>query len=211
VGLPSDSVLWTSLITITGVWLILVISPGPNFLATVQTALSHSRRSGIAVALGISLGTMIWSTASLLGLGLLFQTVGWLYMALKIVGGAYLVYLGIKAMITSRGAQDDGPSLATMTGLHAFRRGILVDLSNPKAAAFFISLFAVTVPPLAPLWFKALVVASVVAMAGGWYAVVACLVATGPVARLYRRARRTLTFLAGALFVALGVRLATDR
>ena len=204
--------LWASLATITAVWLVTVISPGPNFLATAHAALSQSRRSGVLVAAGIAVGTTLWATVSLAGLGLLFQSAGWLYAAVKLAGGAYLIYLGLRTIAAAhRRPAVALPSRAPLTGRQAFRRGLLTDLANPKAAAFFTSLFAVAVPPTAPLWFDAAVVALVVAMAGGWYAVVACAMTAGPIPALYRRAERAIGYLTGAVFIGLGARLASER
>jgi RhtB (resistance to homoserine/threonine) family protein len=207
-----DPALWASLLTITGIWTITVLSPGPNFLATSHAALAHSRRAGVLVAAGISLGTTIWATASLLGLGLLFQTAGWLYHVVRVVGAAYLIYLGLRMILAARArTATAGPVGPGVSGLQAFRRGMLTDLGNPKAAAFFTSLFAVAVPPLAPLWFDAAIVAAVVVIAGGWYATVACAMASRPVAAFYRRAQRIISYAAGAVFIGFGIRLATDR
>ena len=204
--------LWASLATIVAVWTVTVLSPGPNFFMTVLTASRQSPRLGVMVSAGIALGTTIWATASLLGLGLLFQSAAWLYNAVKLAGGAYLVYLGLRTVLSAR--REDRPSLRPakpLTAGGAVLRGLIVDLSNPKAAVFFASLFAIAVPPEAPLWFKALVVAVVVAMAGGWYAVVACLVKLPPVAAGLARARKAIAYVTGAVFVALGLRLATER
>jgi threonine/homoserine/homoserine lactone efflux protein len=149
---------------------------------------------------------------SLLGLGLLFQRVGWLYGVLKLVGGTYLVYLGIRTLLSpppvASAEPDAGPILSRW---HAFRRGVLVDLSNPKAAVFFVSLFAVTMPPDAPLWFEAMIVAAVVLVAAGWYAMVACLVNLSPVAAVLQRSRAVLARVTGVVFIVLGARLAADR
>lgn len=87
--------------------------------------------------------------------------------------------------------------------------GLLVDLGNPKAAVFFTSLFAALLPAAAPWWESAAAVVIVSAIAGGWYTVVACLFSTGRVAAAYRRLRRPLDALAGALFIGLGLRLAS--
>ena len=204
--------LWTSLATIVAVWAVTVLSLGPNFFMTVLAASRQSPRLGVMVSAGIALGTTIWATASLLGLGLLFQSAAWLYNAVKLAGGAYLVYLGLRTVLSAR--REDRPSLRPakpLTAGGAVLRGLIVDLSNPKAAVFFASLFAIAVPPEAPLWFKALVVAVVVAMAGGWYAVVACLVKLPPVAAGLARARKAIAYVTGAVFVALGLRLATER
>ena len=206
-----DTSLWTSFAAIAGLWLITVISPGPNFVATSHAAVTHSRRAGVLVAAGIALGTTVWSTASLLGLGLLFQTAAWLYQVVKLAGAAYLVYVGVRMIAARTTAVSAGPSVRGLSAIGAFRRGVQIDLSNPQAAAFFTSLFAVAVPPEAPFWFQATIVGTVVVMAGGWYAIVACAMASTPVAALYRRAQRTILRLTGALFVVFGVRLAVER
>ncbi len=208
-----DTQLWSSLLTIVGVWLVTVLSPGPNFIATLHTSVSRSRGAGLLVAAGIGLGTTVWATAALLGLAVLFQTVGWIYAAAKYIGAAYLIYLGIRLLVAAE--LPAGGSAAAKRraggGLRAFRLGVFTDLSNPKAAAFFTSLFAVTVPPAAPLWFDVLIVLCTVGIAWGWYSCVAVAMATPRAASLYQRARRWVTRVAGVLFVGFGVRLAVSR
>lgn len=206
----TDPLLWTSFATIAGLWVITVVSPGPNFFATAHTAVAVSRRDGLLVAAGVALGTLLWATVSLLGLGVLFQTAGWLYQAVKLIGAAYLIYVGARMLLGAwRGSPAGRAASAaqSVAGARAFRFGLLTDLSNPKAAAFFTSLFAVTIPPGAPLWFDALIVSAVVAIAGGWYALAACLVSFESVARLYRRGQRAIGAVTGAVFMALGLRL----
>ena len=205
--------LWASLLTITGIWLLTVVSPGPNFLATMHAAVTRSRRAGLLVAAGVAVGTTLWAAASLAGLGLLFQTAGWLYHVVRIVGALYLIYVGVRMILAARrpAAPVSLSGQATASGARAFRLGLLTDLANPKAAAFFTSLFAVAVPPDAPLWFDGLIVATVVVMAGGWYATVALAVSWQPVATAYRRLERVITAAAGAVFVGFGIRLAADR
>ncbi len=140
--MTSNAGLWASAVTIAAVWTVTVVSPGPNFLATVHAALAHSRRAGVQVALGISAGTTLWATASLLGLGLLFQSAGWLYHAVRIAGAGYLIYLGVRTLMAARHPAvppGSAGSRAPVRGLRAVRRGLLTDLGNPKAAAFFTS------------------------------------------------------------------------
>lgn len=205
--------LWTSLLTIVGIWMVTVVSPGPNFLATTQTALAGSRRAALLVVLGIGLGTTVWCVASLLGLGLLFERAAWLYLLVKLCGGLYLAFLGLRILLAARrqAVQPQAAPALRVSGWRAVRLGLLTDLSNPKAAAFFASLFAVTVPPEAPLWFDGAIVALVVAQAVAWYCLVACFMAAPPVAALYRRAQRAILALMGAAFIALGARLAVAR
>jgi threonine/homoserine/homoserine lactone efflux protein len=86
----------------------------------------------------------------------------------------------------------------------------LTDLSNPKAAAFFTSLFAVAVPPAAPLWFDVMIVATVVATAGLWYALAAYAIACRPIADAYQKARKAIAYATGTLFTVFGAKLAID-
>jgi len=207
-----DPALATGLVAVLSVWVVTVLVPGPNFLAAVHVAHSQSRRAGVLVALGIAVGTAVWATASLAGLGLIFRSAGWLYQGVKIAGAAYLIFIGIRTIITARRQpaasrpEREGRGLGT-----AFRLGLLTDLSNPKAAAFFTSLFALAVPPDAPMWFDAAVIALVVVIAGGWYALVAWAVASRPGAALFGRARTAPTYVAGAVFVGFGLKLVADR
>lgn len=215
--MPIGDTLLAPLLTVLGVWAVTVMMPGPNFLAVAHATLARSRRHGLWVVAGITVGTAIWATASLAGLGLLFRTAGWLYTAVKLLGGAYLIYLGLRMVLASRNptpirAQTASEGIAAHSGAWAgFRRGLLVDLSNPKAAAFFASLFAVAVPPAAPLWLQASVVAAVVAVAAVWYSAVALTLGSRSISAAYRQAERLITAIAGAVFMALGLRLATDR
>ena len=215
-GAFSEALPWVSFLTVTGIWAVTVVTPGPNFIATFETAISHGRGKGLLVAAGIGLGTTIWAGGSLFGLTLLFQTAGWLYLAVKWLGAAYLLWIGLRFLRdAAKGEQTTTtgklhPKKA-LGGRGAFTRGLLVDLSNPKAAAFFTSLFAVALPPNVPLWFQGLMVVGVVITAAGWYALVALSVSWPPLAAFYSRLRRWILGFAGALFAAFGVALAFQR
>jgi threonine/homoserine/homoserine lactone efflux protein len=204
--------LWSSLATIIGVWAITVLSPGPNLFTTVHIATTQSRQIGLILSLGITVGTAIWATASLIGLGVLFETVGWLYQIVKLAGGGFLVYLGVRMVLSAR-RSPAVPEMAarTLSARAAFWRGVVVDLSNPKAAIFFTSLFAFAVPADAPMWYKGMVVGVVALIAGGWYALVACAVNFRPVGRALERVQRPLSYaVGGGVFIAFGARIASD-
>lgn len=200
---------------IAGVWTVTVLSPGPNLLATLHATARGGARAGVTTAAGIGLGTAIWSGLSLAGLAVLFETVTWAYTAVKLAGAAYLIVIGLK-LLFQRGA-GAAPIHAAQAapvpgGLRrAFLFGLATDLANPKAAAFFASLFAVSVPAGAPLVFQAGICALVVVIAAGWYALAALIFARPRVAVAYARARRWIERVTGALFIAAGLRLAGDR
>ncbi len=207
---------WLHLLPIIGLWTLTVMAPGPDTLAVVSTSLGRSRRAGLAVTLGCAVATLIWASTSLAGLSLLFARAQWLYHAIRLIGAVYLGVIGVsllwaacKGHSAARSAATD--SLAPKSVRRAFRLGLLTDLSNPKAAAFFTSLFAVSVPPETHAEFKLLIVAVVGGIAGAWYALIAMTVSWSPITRLYTRGRRALEATAGLLFIALGARLAADR
>lgn len=198
---------------IAGVWAVTVLSPGPNLLATLHATARGGARAGIATAAGIGLGTTIWSGASLLGLAALFQTFAWAYTVVKFAGATYLIVVGLRLLFQRRGAAQTSAAVTGEAGSlrRAFAFGMATDLANPKAAAFFASLFAVSVPPAAPLAFQAGICALVVVIAAGWYALAAVIFARPRVAAAYARARGVIERITGALFVAAGLRLAVGR
>ncbi len=204
--------LWASVAVLVGVWLAALVTPGPDFLATVNAALTGSRRAGVLVGVGVGIGMAVWATASLLGLGLLLRTSELLYGAVRLAGAAYLVYLGARLLWSARRRHDEADlGAAPLSDRGALGHGLLTNLSNPKAAALFGSLLAALTPPEAPLWFDVSLVLFMAGSAIAWYVAVACVMASGPVARAYRSAARAIAALTGALFVGLGVRLAADR
>lgn len=206
-----------ALATLSAVWAMAVISPGPNFLATVHQAAAGSRGHGVAVALGVATGTLIWVTSSVFGLGLVFTRIPWLVDVIRWVGGAYLVYLGLRLLIGARrpvrhsmgmGAPEGPPSPSRA---RAFRIGLLTNLGNPKTAAFFASLFVVMMPADPPLAVQAAVILLIVGLSATWYSLVAWLFSTGPTVRLFARGKRTIDALCGGLYIALGAHLAWAR
>ncbi len=201
------------LLSVAGIWTLADVTPGPNFLLTIQTALGQSRPAALWNVLGIACGTVIWGLCGFFGIALLFRAAPWMYATLKLVGGGYLVYLGLKLI---RQSFNPPPRSVTatkvpFTALAAWRAGLLTNLSNPKTAAFITSLFAASLPPAAPLWLGLTSVALMVALSMTWYAALACLFSAGRFTALYRRGRLWIERSAGLIFIAFGMRLAQDR
>lgn len=202
----------SALLALAGIWAVVVISPGPCFVATVQYATRGERRDGIFVALGVATGTVIWCAGSLFGLALLFATFSWLYHLVRFAGALYLIYLGVRTLLK---AHHPVPVLTvqkeSITPRMAWRAGFLTDISNPKAAAFFGSLFAALLPAHAPVWVFVVAVMLVVAIEFLWYCSMAYLFSLQPIARAYRRAKRWIDYVTGGVYILLGGRLAVSR
>jgi len=123
------------LFAITGV-ILAQASPGPNFLAVVGAGLSNGRRIGFFTLLGISTGMILWATLMAIGFGGLLIAFPWLLMLMKILGGGYLLWMAFKALKTS--ASNDQSMIQKSSSsdnpITAFRNGVLVLMTNPKAA-----------------------------------------------------------------------------
>lgn len=201
--------LQSPLLVLAAVWLAFVVSPGPNFVTVIHQATARSRRDGFAAVAGIATGTVVWVVGAMAGLAVLFARFGWLAGVVKVAGGAYLMWLGVRTVRAARRSAPEPPAHPVRRG-SGYLTGLLTDLANPKAAVFFSSMFAVMLPAGPPLWLRAAALAIVVGVEAAWYATVVGLVTLAPVLRAYRRARRVLDLITGGLLVALGARLAAD-
>jgi threonine efflux protein len=200
------------LLVLVGVWALAVISPGPDFAATVQYATARSRRDGVLVALGITSALSIWIIGSMVGLGVVLARMSWLVEIIRTVGALYLVYLGIRTILHAHHpATLASNKPVAKPGFSAWRMGFLTNIGNPKAVAFFSSLFVVLLPANPPLWVQAASVVLMLLIAACWFCVVAYLFSLGPVTNAYRRAKRWIDYITGGIFVVLGIRLAVER
>ena len=202
--------LFVSMITLAGIWFLVVTIPGPNFLVVTRFSMSNSRKSGLLIATGVSTGAGVWATASLIGLSVLFNRATWLYNTIRFLGGLYLLWIGLKTIWSAFFSSSTSfrVGFLSQSSFATFRRGLLTSFSNPKTAAFFGSLFLATFPPQAPTWAYFATVGMIVCISLFWYGSVACLFSFPQVQHLYRRTKPTLDFITGSLLAFLGLRLA---
>jgi threonine/homoserine/homoserine lactone efflux protein len=188
-------------------------SPGPSFLMIARTAVSSGRQAGLAAAVGMGLGGLLFAALALLGLTALFTAVPWLYAALKIGGGAYLLYLGIKiwrgakAPLVEVGADATVPQADWKAQLAL---GFGTQVSNPKTAIVYGSVFAAFMPSTPALHFSLAVLLATFLIEAGWYAIVATALSTPKSRHAYLRYKQWVDRSAGAVMAALGIKLATS-
>src|SRR5262245_41188183 len=200
-----------------GVAALVIVTPGPDTALTIRNTLLGGRRGGVFTALGVSTGQAIWTLATSAGVAAILVASEPAFVAVKLAGAAYLIYLGLQAI---RGALTGGETAAAGVAVAApglappvaFRQGVLNNLGNPKMAAFFPSLL----PQFAPrddTAFVALLGLGLVfcGLTFAWLTAYASVVARA--GDLLRRAgvRRALEGLTGAVLVGLGLRLAVER
>jgi threonine/homoserine/homoserine lactone efflux protein len=199
-----------------GIAVLVIVTPGPDTALVIRNSLLSGWVGGTATAVGVVTGQADWALATAVGIAELLVGSQPIFLALKMLGAAYLVFLGVQAIRAALGPPElsggritDGRSAARP--MRAFRQGIINDLGNPKMAAFFTSLL----PQFAPKHggtFVALMVLglSFCAMTLVWLTIYAAVIARfGDVLRRCW-VRRMLEGLTGAVLIALGVRLMAE-
>lgn len=201
-----------------GVSTIVIVTPGPDTAVTVRNTLLGGRLAGIFTALGISTGQAVWALATSFGMVALLVASEFLFLAVKYAGAAYLIYLGLQALIAAWRGSGDGREAMIQAGSirlkpgKAFLQGVMSDLGNPKMAVFFASLlpqFAARGEGL----FAALMTLGLVfsAMTFLWLAAYAFVVAKAGEVLRRPAIRRWIEAVTGTVLVALGVGLAAER
>ena len=195
-----------TLLSIGLIQLLAVISPGPSFLITARMAVSRSRLDGVKVALGLGAGTVIWASAALLGLHLLFLNVAWLYLAVKLFGALFMIFIAFQII---RHSADpiifDAPT--TEKVLHPFLQGFMTQISNPKVVVFFGSIFVALMPNDMPPWMIVALIAVVSFNEVWWYSFVALFFGLRPVKSFYIRLKKSLDRITGVFLGLVGLRL----
>ena len=188
------------------------ISPGPSFVMVARTAASTSRAEGLAAALGMGVGGAAFAIVALLGLQGLLLAVPSLYLGLKVAGGLYLAYIGWRIW-RGAGAPIERVDDAAATGhtrralYPAFLRGLSTQVSNPKTAIVYASVFAAFLPAAHSLGFSLAVVVAMFCIEAGWYSVVAVVLSSEAPRNVYLRFKRWVDRAAGGVMMALGLKL----
>ena len=199
-------------ITVLGAILIGAISPGPSFVIVARTAIAVSRADALAMSLGMGLGGLMFASAALVGLHVVLTNVPWLHLMLKIVGAGYLLYLAFRLW---RGAGDpiaeSGAPVQEPRGtFRSFLLGLFTQLSNPKTALWYASVFTAAVSAAPPHEFAVTVLPMVLLIETGWYAVVSVAFSLPAPRRGYFRSKRWIDRTAGSVMALLGLKLVWD-
>jgi threonine/homoserine/homoserine lactone efflux protein len=188
------------------------MSPGPSFVVVARTALSGSRSRGVLAALGMGIGGSLFALAAVLGLQVLLSAVPALYTTLQIAGALYLLYIAL--MLWKFAPQPlsvtDTTAQRSTTALQDFLLGLGTQLSNPKTAIVYASVFAAALQKDAPWTTSAALVPTVFAIEFGWYALVAVAFSTGRARQAYFRGKTWIDRLAATAMGMLGVKILSD-
>jgi threonine/homoserine/homoserine lactone efflux protein len=199
------------LLAFLGVSALVIVTPGQDTALTIKNTLAGGRRSGVATALGVSTGQAVWTLAASAGVAALLVASEPAFLALKLAGAVYLVYLGGQALLAAlRGAAahdlaGSGQPLAAAAG---YRQGIVSNLGNPKMAVFFTSLL----PQFGGTSFVVMLALGLAFCAMTFLWLAAYSAAVDRAGHVLRRSgvRRALDAVTGTVLVALGLRLAAQ-
>lgn len=193
--------------------LLLAVTPGPDMALVTKNALAHGPRGVFLTTAGIAVALVLWVTATAFGVAALLKASATLFYALKVVGGAYLAYLGIRAWLASREKPAD--LLAGMKAAPAgsiLRQGLISAGTNPKLGVFFVTFLPQFVEPHQPLLTQLLLLGAVFALIGWlWLIAYGLLVARVRDIITAPRVRQWMDRFTGTVLIGLGVRLAFDR
>lgn len=206
----------SSFLLITGIYLAVLASPGPNFFILSQMALYGRHRDARYLAFGIASGSVFWVLVALAGVATLLAQHPWLATGVRLLGAAYLVWYGARLLWSAFSpppARTGAEQVVVANGsrLAAFRIGLLTCVTNPKGAAFWTSAFAAVFPASAPLWFYVATVALVGVLSLGWHLGLALMFGTATLRNFYLRIERSVNGVAGGVLVTLGLQRMLSR
>lgn len=187
--------------------------PGPDTALTVRNALAAGRRGGVYTAAGVATGQLVWTIAVSVGIASVLAASAPAFLALKLIGAAYLMYLGVQSLRAAWSSGDGTPASGSprlrVIPARAFRSGLISNLANPKMAAFFLSLLPQFVPSREGNIEGSLLLGAVFClMTFAW--LTGYSIAVDRARRLLsrQRIRRTLDAVTGGVLIAFGMRLA---
>jgi threonine/homoserine/homoserine lactone efflux protein len=205
------------LLPFVGVSALVIIVPGPDTMLVTRNAVLRGRSAALGTSLGVSTGLVIWTAAAALGVAAVMRESAVAFDALKLIGAAYLIWLGAQALLAARRGSAafspaPGPPRRGAGTAVGFRQGVLSNLANPKIAVFFTSLLPQFVSSRQSALLPFLLLGGVFALMTLLWLCSYALLASRITAILTRPSvKAALDRFTGAVLIALGIRLALER
>jgi len=197
--------------------MIALASPGPDFFFVSQTAASRSRKEAMMGVIGITLGVAVWAAVALMGLHLILQKMAWLHQIITVGGGLYLCWMGWQLLKSARSKKQAGETEVVETAValpangRTFMRGLLTNLSNPKAVIYFGSVFSMFVGDSVTGGERWGLFILIIAETLAWFTLVALVFALPAMRRGYQRLAKWIDGVAGVVFAGFGIALIVNR
>ena len=196
------------LLTVISLTIVVAVIPGPDFAVVMRNALVGGRLAGIMTAAGIGLALLVHASYAIAGIGLLVSQSILLFNLLKLIGAAYLIFLGVTMIRTASAHMPSGDVAEAMAPMKALRWGFLTNVTNPKATMFALSVFAQVTSPETSLAVRA---GYGLIMAGGvfaWFVLVSLFFTQPRVRAGFLSLKLWMERSFGVLLAAFGIGLA---
>ena len=189
-----------------------VMSPGPSFIYVAQVAMQKTRAQGVATALGLGTGALIYALVAILGLFVVLHTMPMFYLVFKVVGGLYLLYLAYKMWTAPSNTSvenliENGSTQKKDDLFKYYLMGLFIQLSNPKTAIVIGGIFMAFLPEQIPDFSVVLLSLLAFIIDAGWYLIVAITLSTASAQKFYLRFEKMVNRVAGGLMGLLGLKL----
>ena len=197
-----------AVLSIAGAITLGAMSPGPSFVLVARTSVACSRADGLAMALAMGVGGVLFAALALAGVQVVLATVPVLYGFLKVLGGLYLVYLAW--MLWRHAAEPIELEKVGTSSQRAFWLGLATQVSNPKTAVVYASVFVSLLPKEMPLWAMLVLPILIFFIEAGWYSIVALALSSPAPAAAYLRWKHWIDRAASSVLGILGLKLVDD-
>lgn len=206
------------LLLISSIHLLAAASPGPDFVLVSQQTLSHGRKTGFLCSLGIALGLSVHILYSSFGLAAVIANSTTALWVIKILGGSYLIWLGIKGLKAKAASTEQASSAPptsasvpsssrTPSPSRTIAMGFLCNALNPKAPIYFVSLFTLVLSPDMPLYQLAIYGAWMMMIQLGWFSTVVMILSNPRVNDRFQRFSHWIDRILGGVMVAMGLKV----
>jgi threonine efflux protein len=201
------------LLLITSIHLLAAASPGPDFVLVSQQTLINGRRAGLMCSFGISLGLSVHILYSAFGLAAVIASSISALWAIKIFGGSYLIYLGIKGIRSksANNSEQNNDLKISKSSLKIIAAGFLCNVLNPKAPIYFISLFTIVLSPDMPLYHIAIYGLWMMCIQLIWFSLVAILLSNPAINRKFKSFSHWIDRVLGVAMIGLGLKIIATR
>ncbi|AAW87708.1 hypothetical protein VF_A0638 [Aliivibrio fischeri ES114] len=203
------------LIHVALIWMLAVATPGSNVLLTINTALNYDRKIAAFSAFGVSFATLLWSFFGGSGLVILFSHFPQLFGLMKVLGGSYLLYLGMRQIYLTRKIKRLGELTEINQTISPSKRKVFISafitsILNPKTGFFVVSLFSVSMPENMSATMIFAIMLTMVSITLSWHLFLATAFSHESTKSVYARISGVMDYVTGGLFTIFGIKVMTS-
>jgi threonine/homoserine/homoserine lactone efflux protein len=200
------------LLAFLGIAIVLTVTPGPDMALVARVVFGRGRAAAWFTSLGVVTGHLLWGLASALGVAAILNASATLYTILRLLGAAYLIWLGVQALFSRAPMHEAATAPLVTNKISVYRQGLINDLLNPKIGAFYTTLLPQFIAPGQPAFLTSISLAALFALIVAiWLAIYILILAKA--GQVFRRPviRRAMERITGVVLVGLGIRLALEQ